>query len=152
MLDLPAGAYTATLSSIGTPGLGLIGVDEVEPSDTAKLINLSSRAPVQGGANDIIAGFVISGVGQQKVMIRGWGIEAGVEPLLTLNQYPSGAFVASNNNWQTDSKAAEIPAHLKLPNPTDAGLLLDLPVGTYTVTLSSVGAKGIGLVGVDAVE
>jgi uncharacterized repeat protein (TIGR02543 family) len=152
LLDLPTGAYTATLSSIGTPGLGLIGVDEVEPSDTAKLINLSSRAPVQGGANDIIAGFVISGIGQQKVMIRGWGIEAGVDPILTLNLYPSGAFIASNNNWQTDSKATEIPEHLKLPKRTDAGLLLDLPVGTYTVTLGSVGAKGLGLVGVDIVE
>ncbi|MDM8559487.1 hypothetical protein [Candidatus Parabeggiatoa sp. HSG14] len=45
-----------------------------------------------------------------------------------------------------------MPANLRLTNPTDAGLLLDLPVGAYTVTLSSVGTKGLGLVGVDAVD
>jgi hypothetical protein len=152
LLDLPAGAYTAILSSVGTKGLGLIGVDEVESNGTTKLINLSTRAPIQGGANDVIAGFIISGSGTRKVMLRGFAIEAGVNPKLTLQKYPSGEAVATNDNWQIDSRASEIPTHLKLPSPTDAGLLLDLPVGAYTVTLSSVGAKGLGLVGVDIVE
>jgi hypothetical protein len=39
-----------------------------------------------------------------------------------------------------------------LGKATDAGLLLNLPVGAYTVILSSVGTKGLGLIGVDAVE
>jgi hypothetical protein len=152
LLELPVGAYTATLSSVSAKGLGLIGVDEVEPSQTAKLINLSTRASIQGGANDMIAGLIITGTGTKKVMIRGFALEAGVDPKLTLQKYPSGETVASNNNWQTDPRASEIPAHLQLPNPTDAGLLLDLQVGAYTVILSSLGAKGLGLVGVDAVE
>ncbi len=37
-------------------------------------------------------------------------------------------------------------------NHSDAGLLLDLPVGAYTVILSSVGTKGLGLVGIDAID
>jgi hypothetical protein len=41
---------------------------------------------------------------------------------------------------------------MKLQSPTDAGLLLDLPVGAYTAILSSVGAKGLGLVGMDAID
>lgn len=156
LLDLSVGAYTVILSSLGTKGLGLIGVDAIESSsDTAKLINISSRAPIQGGANDVIAGFIITGTGMQKVILRGFAIETGVNPKLTLHKYPSGELVASNDNWQTDSRASEVatlPAHLKLKNPTDAGLLLDLPVGAYTVILSSVGTKGLGLVGIDAID
>jgi len=152
LLDLPVGAYTAILSSGGAKGLGLISVDEVESNSTTKLTNISTRASIQGGANDVIAGFIITGTGSQKVMIRGLALEAGVNPKLTLQKYPSGELVATNDNWQTDSRASEIPEHMKLQSPTDAGLLLDLPVGAYTAILSSVGAKGLGLIGVDAIE
>ncbi|EDN65061.1 hypothetical protein BGP_6194 [Beggiatoa sp. PS] len=31
-------------------------------------------------------------------------------------------------------------------------MLLDLPTGAYTVTLSSVGANGLGLIGVNALD
>jgi hypothetical protein len=153
LLDLPVGAYTATLSSVGAKGLGLIGVDTVDGTSIplTKLSNISTRAPIQGGANDVIAGLIITGTGTQKVMLRGFALEAGVNPKLTLQKYPSGEFVATNDNWQTDSRVNEIPTHLVLPNPTDAGLLLDLAAGAYTVTLSSVGEKGLGLVGVDAI-
>jgi len=152
LLDLSVGAYTAILSSEGAKGLGLISVDEVEPNGTTKLTNISTRASIQGGANDVIAGFIITGSGSQKVMIRGLALEAGVNPKLTLQKYPSGEPVASNDNWQTDSRASEIPEHMKLQSPTDAGLLLDLPVGAYTAILSSVGANGLGLIGVDAIN
>jgi hypothetical protein len=152
LLDLPVGAYTAILSSGGAKGLGLISVDEVESNSTTKLTNISTRASIQGGANDVIAGFIISFTGSQKVIIRGLALETGVNPKLTLQKYPSGEPVASNDNWQTDSRASEIPEHMKLQSPTDAGLLLDLPVGAYTAILSSVGAKGLGLVGIDAID
>jgi len=155
LLDLPAGAYTATLSSIGSKGRGLIGVNEVETSNTAKLTNISTRAPIQGDADDVIAGFIITGgisAGIKKVMIRGFALGNGVNPKLTLQKYPSNELVASNDNWRTDVRASEIPEHLKLPNLTDAGLLLYLPAGAYTVRLSSVGAKGLGLIGVNALD
>jgi len=115
-----------------------------------RLINISTRAPIQGGAGDIIAGFVIEGTGTQRVVIRGWDLESGVDPKLTLQKFPSGDFVASNDNWKTDPRYREIPGDMTTSfNDIDAALLLDLPAGAYTVTLSSVGAKGIGLVGVD---
>ncbi|MDM8559716.1 VWA domain-containing protein [Candidatus Parabeggiatoa sp. HSG14] len=153
LLDLPAGAYTATLNSVGTKGLGLLGVDEVEKlGDTAQLINISSRAPIQGGAYDIIAGFMITGTGTKTILIRGFALEPGVDPKITLQTYPNGEFVASNDYWQIDSRANEIPASMALPNSTDAGLLLDLPEGAYTVILSSVGTKGLGLIGIDAIH
>ncbi|RKZ87525.1 MAG: hypothetical protein DRR19_13520 [Candidatus Parabeggiatoa sp. nov. 1] len=157
LLDLPAGAYTVILSSDGTTGIGLVGIDEIErTSDDVQLINMSTRAPIQGGASDIIAGFIIAGQETQKVLLRGWGIEAGVDPQITVQTYPSGDTVAHNNNWGDDpSTAAQItalPEHLKLNNPTEAGLLLDLAAGAYTVILSSAGTQGIGLFGIDMIE
>ena len=153
--ELPAGAYTVTLSSVDTFGLGLVGVDDVEASSTAKLINLSTRASIRGGVYDLIAGLIITGTGTQQVMIRGFGLDAGVDPFLLVQTYPDAADVASNDNWQTGpntSGIAALPTHLQLGKTTDAGLLLNLPAGAYTVILSSVGAKGLGLIGVDAVE
>jgi len=154
LLDLPVGAYTVTLSSVGEKGLGLVGVDAIDGTSipSTKLINISTRAPIHGGAGDIIAGFIIQGTGTQRVVIRGWNLEAGVDPKLVLQKYPSGDFVASNDNWKTDSRYQEIPESMTTDfDEIDAALLLDLPVGAYTVTLSSVRDKGIGLVGVDAI-
>jgi len=152
LLDLPAGAYTAILSSVGNKGRGLIGVNEVESSNTIKLTNISTRAPIQGGADDVIAGFIITGTGNQKVLIRGWGFGAGVNPSITLYSQ-TGKVMAFNNDWQNGTRAAEIS---KLPQSlsksTDAALLLELPAGGYTVRLSSVVAKGLGLIGVNAID
>ncbi|MEK8017371.1 MAG: PKD domain-containing protein, partial [Candidatus Parabeggiatoa sp.] len=71
---------------------------------TAHLINISTRAAILGGANDVIAGFIITGSGAQKVIIRALSLEAGVDPKLTVHQYPSGELLASNDNWQTDPR------------------------------------------------
>jgi hypothetical protein len=153
---LPVGAYTVTLSSIGNPGLGLIGINVIESAATsgAKLENISTRASIQGeGAYDIIAGFIITGTGNQKIVIRGWGLDAGVDPYLKLEKYPSGDFVAHNNNWLINNpRATEMPGHMNLPKVTDAAIVVDLPAGAYTATLMSVGVKGLGLIGVDAIE
>jgi hypothetical protein len=86
-------------------------------------------------------------------VIRGWDLEPEVDAKLTIRKFPSSEFVASNDNWQEDSRYAEIPSHMiSHYDKFDAALLLDLAAGAYTVTLSSVGAKGIGLVGVDAIK
>jgi hypothetical protein len=132
-------------------GVLLMAVFSVAQADV-RLINISTRAPVEGGAGDIIAGFIIEGTGTQRVVIRGWDLEPGVDPKLTLQKYPSGDFVASNDDWETDPRYSEIPSYMTTGfDKIDAALLLDLPAGAYTVTLSSVGTKGIGLVGVDKV-
>jgi len=117
-----------------------------------KLTNLSTRATIQGGANDVIAGFIISGTGSQKVVIRGSGLEAGVNPMLTVQKFPSGEAVASNNDWQVQTApSSAIPAQFAT-EPTNAALLLTLPAGAYTAIMSSVGAKGLGLIEVNAID
>jgi len=152
LLELPVGAYTATVSLSNHSGLGLVSVDfipEENKTATVELINLSTRGMIRGDASDIIAGFIIQGTGSQKILLRGWGLEEGVDPKLKLEKYPSGDLVATNQNWQDDARASEIPSGMELPQITDAGLLLELPVGGYTVTLSSEDKTGLGLVGID---
>lgn len=150
LLDLPAGAYTAILSSNRSQGVGIIGIDAIGSAvPSVKVINISTRASIRGGDEDVIAGFIIKGTENLEVLIRGWGLETGVDPKLTVQKYPSGDFVASNDDWRDNSRASEIPTNLQLPKSSDAGLLLELPPGAYTAILSSVGSKGRGLIGVD---
>ncbi len=123
------------------------------PSSPTKLINISTRASIQGGANDVIAGFIIQGATSQQVIIRGLALEPGVDPKVTLQQFPGGEFIASNNDWQTQTLPSfSIPAQFSPPNITDAALLLILQAGAYTVILSSLGAKGLGLISVDTID
>ncbi|MDM8557651.1 Ig-like domain-containing protein [Candidatus Parabeggiatoa sp. HSG14] len=150
LLDLPAGAYTATLGTVSIKGIGLISIEAIDNGEQqTRLTNLSTRANIQGESGDIIAGFNLTGT--QTVLLRGWGLENGVDPVITLQKYPSGEFVARNDNWQNDPHTDEIVEPYKLPNPTDAALLLDLSAGAYTITLSSMNEKGMGLIGVDIV-
>jgi len=156
LLDLAEGVYTVNLSSVAQTGRGLVGVDAIDSNQNIKLINLSTRAPIKGGADNVVAGFIITGGGTQKIVLRGWGLETGVNPKLTLQKQISNTqwkVIANNDNWQTDARHAEIPAYLTANfESNDAALLRDLQPGVYTVTLSSVGANGLGLVGVDALD
>jgi hypothetical protein len=149
--ELPVGAYTLTLSSVGSQGLGLVGVDALDATGEAKLVNLSTRAPIEGGANDIIAGFISSGECNLKLVIRSWAIEEQVNPYIQLDKF-GGEYLDSNDRWQDHVNGKFIPQHLQLPNPEYAALLKNLPVGVYTATLSSFTASGLGLIGVDVVE
>jgi len=123
------------------------------PSSPTKLINISTRASIQGGANDVIAGFIIQGATSQQVIIRGLALEPGVDPKVTLHQFPGGELITSNNDWQTQTLPSfSIPAQFAPPNLTDAALFLILQAGAYTVILSSLGAKGLGLIEVSTID
>jgi hypothetical protein len=156
LLDLTEGVYMLNLSSVGQTGRGLVGVDAIGSNQNIKLINISTRAPIKGGADNVVAGFIIDGTGTQKIVLRGWGLDAGVNPKIVLQKRSSSnqwQEVATNNDWRTDSRHAEIPAYMTANfESNDAALLRDLQAGVYTVTLSSVGATGLGLIGVDALD
>jgi hypothetical protein len=55
--------------------------------------------------------------------------------------------IASNNDWQTDSRAADIPVSLQPTNSLESVLVRTLAPGAYTAIVSGPGgATGIGLV------
>ncbi len=152
--DLPKGYYTVQLSSKGAKALGIVEVIRLSKTPPVnKLFNISTRALVQGGAYDIIAGFIIKGEGLQKVVIRGTAVDARVDPVLILQELGKTEVMAQNDNWQDSPRASEIPEHLQFGlKSTDAALLLALPEGKYTVILTSLGAKKLGLIEVVAIK
>ena len=157
LLSLGAGVYTAQLSSNGGTGLEVVGVDAVGTSGPV-LTNIGTRAYVSGGQNDAFAGFIVSGSGTLRVMLRGIAVDSGVNPSLLLLKYNGTDWdiLKSNDEWELDSNAAAVgalPSHLRLPDTygNDAGMLLDLGAGVYSVQLSSTSGPGLVMVGVDVV-
>ena len=155
------GTYTVQLSGVrDTSGIGLIEVYERELG-SARLINLSSRLIVGPGAAAGIAGFVVSGPGPKNLLIRGIGpalARFGVasplaDPVLTVSG-PANTVVATNDNWSNAINAVDIAtaatavgAFTLFADSKDAAVLLTLPPGAYTASVSGAnGTRGVGLV------
>ncbi len=146
------GAWPGTKWSRAQPGN--IGAP-YQPSP--RLVNLSSRARVEGGDNILISGLVINDSDNKWVLLRGIGpslASFGVadplsDPVLTIFD-DTGEVVAQSTGWSTNtdpdsiSDAAESVGAFPLEeNSGDSGLLLNLPVGRYSVHVSSAsGASG----------
>jgi uncharacterized delta-60 repeat protein len=157
--DLPAaGGGTGYTVRVGTAsatasGLALAEVYDADPAgSTARLINVSTRGFVGTGANALVPGFVIGGAGPRQLLIRAVGpglAPFGVPGLLVdpqLSVVPLGrtAAVAANDNWGgTPELIAAFGAVGAFGLPAgsgDAAVVVRLPPGAYTVTVSGVGA------------
>ncbi len=76
-----------------------------------RLLNISTRALVQTGANVEIAGFIIGGNVPKQVLIRGRGPSMSgapfnysgtlANPFLQIYSFASSSIIAQNDNWQT---------------------------------------------------
>jgi hypothetical protein len=119
---------------------------------TARLINISTRAVVGTGANILIPGFVISGSGNETLLIRadgpslaGFGVAGTLaQPVLAVFD-SNGNTVASNTGWGTNtnpaqiaSVAASVGAFSFASGSADSAVLVTLPAGAYTVHISGV--------------
>jgi hypothetical protein len=127
----------------------------------SRLINVSTRAFVGTGDQQLIGGFVIAGTGKKRVLIRGIGprlADLGVPAVLTdpiLAVFTSGNVqIASNNNWNQNANAAEIAttatqvgAFSLTAGSMDAALLIELDPGAYTAVVGGFGGTtGVALV------
>jgi hypothetical protein len=110
---------------------------------------------VGAGDNVLIAGFIIQGSGDKRLIVRGIGPSLGAFGVAdslqnpTLELYPGGGgLIAANNDWPDNSNAAEIVATGLAPlNPKESALLLPVAPGNYTAVLRGIGdSTGIGLV------
>jgi len=129
-------------------------------SASLRMVNISSRAAVSGGAQVSIAGFVIGGQQPKTLLIRavgptlaGFGVTGALAaPTLTL--YSGAMVVAANTGWGSAPNAPELAAAASfagafaLPSGSaDSAILATLPPGAYTAIVSSAtGAPGIALV------
>ena len=106
----------------------------------------------------LIGGFIIRG-GPKMVLIRAMGpslTAAGVSPALAdpqLQLFENQTVLRANDNWQTNSNAAQIPATLRPNDPKEAAVLIRLEPGYYTTVVNGAdGGTGIALVEVYEID
>ncbi len=142
LLNLSTGAYTAEVSPEGASGIGLIEVFE-SPNATgdSRLSNISTRAFVGSGLQNLIAGFAIEGDGNLKLVMRSLGqglaaagVATSLDARIQVYTYPDRQLLAENDSWGSGSSASELQSlNLNPPHSSDAALIMALPKGAYTV-------------------
>jgi hypothetical protein len=134
----------------------LVEVYDLNQGIDSKLANLSTRAFVSTTDNIVIAGFMLGGSGNDRIVVRGIGpslAAAGLpnalaDPVLELRD-ANGTLLVANNNWQDNpvSAAELIAAGLAPTNMLEAAIATTLPPGGYTALLAGQNnGTGIGVV------
>ena len=132
------------------------------PFSPQKVINISTRAVVGTGENQLIAGFVVNGTTAKKVLVRAAGpslSQFGVpgvlaDPVLRIIRNSDNYVVRENDNWEAGNDAALISAAAVktgafafAAGSKDAAVLISLPPGGYSATVTGTGgATGVALV------
>jgi hypothetical protein len=124
------------------------------PSDS-RLVNISTRMRV--GTNDdvLIGGFIITGTQSKKVILRAIGPSLAASGIAGALSNPTmelrnsaGALIASNDDWQQSSQAAQIASSGIPPNNAmESAIIATLVPGSYTAIVSGVNnATGIAMI------
>ncbi len=157
LVQLDPGSYTVILRGANnSTGVGLVEIYDVDHGTDSKLGNLSTRAFVQTGNNVVIAGFILDGLDNDSIVVRGIGPsltafgvpDALPDPSLELRD-SNGALVNQNNDWQDDPSQASFLSTFGLAptNDLESGLFSALPPGAYTAVLfGRNNGTGIGVV------
>ena len=140
--------YVGTTSSVGVFGL----------LDPSHLSNLSARAVVPGGQNQLVMGFTIQGNESKTVGLRVLGPSLPLsassaatrmpDPVLELRD-DNGRVINANGDWETNnSQIARIQQTKLAPhNQKEPAIVVALPPGDYTVTVRDANnAAGMALV------
>jgi uncharacterized protein YkwD len=123
--------------------------------DPTLLANVSTRLPAAPDPNALIAGFILTGTQQKKVIIRAIGPSLNIPGQLanpTLDLYSGNTLLGSNDDWQNQpaaDKQAVIDSTIPPTNPLESALVRTLPAnGTvYTAVVHGVGnTSGIAVV------
>lgn len=155
-----AGSYTVTVSN----GAGEVTSDAAAVSFTGsgtagRVVNLSVRTDAGTGAKTLIVGFVVSGSGTQKLLVRGLGPTLGglgvsdylPDPRISVIPLGTGTTVDSNDNWGGDAEVANIGAQvgaypLVSNSSKDAAVVFDTAAGGFTAQVLGAGSStGIAL-------
>lgn len=152
------GTYTVALRGKNDgSGVGVVEMYDIRLEANARLANLSSRGFVSTGDNILIGGFF---AGPQtaavtRVVFRALGPSLSAfkvpqplqDPTLELRDR-NGVLLASNDNWQTDQKAAIEATGLQPSDARESAIVLsNFEPGPYTaIVRGKDGTIGVGLV------
>jgi hypothetical protein len=158
---LAAGSYSAPVAATDNgSGVALLEVYDAATTSAVNVINASTRAFVGTGDAVLIPGFVISGTGALKLLIRAVGptlANLGVSGVLadpTVTLYRGNTALATNDNWSAADAPtmAAVGAFALTAGSRDAALVTTLPAGAYSAIVSGVGnTTGTALVELYAV-
>ena len=135
----------------GTPDKGAFEFGGEIP---VTLANISTRAFVQTGDNVMIGGFIVTGTGAKKVIIRAIGPSLSnfgiTNPLQnpTLELHDGSGVIATNDNWGDATNHQDISnSGLAPSNSLESAILTTLNPGAYTAIVRGVSnGTGIALV------
>ncbi|HEY0944528.1 MAG TPA: immunoglobulin domain-containing protein [Opitutaceae bacterium] len=155
-----AGARTVhAIDTGGRSGITLVDLFDLDTDPENRIVNISARNFVGSGDQVLIAGFIVSGEAPKRLLIRGVGPGLARfdvpgrlgDPRIDVHtnrwegNVPVDTIVASNDDWSTGGVAEmqaafELTRAFPLPDAsTDAALIVELPVGIYTVVLTGKG-------------
>jgi uncharacterized protein GlcG (DUF336 family) len=118
-----------------------------------RTVSVSTRANVDTGTNQLIAGFTVVGGDPKQLLIRalgpsltGFGVPGALsDPTLTLYN-STGASLAFNDDWNLAANSGQIPTRLRPTDSREAAILTTLLAGSYTaIEAGKGGTSGIGL-------
>ena len=151
------GSITPTQKMVTVTNLLNAKVDFVStrPVTPTLLANVSTRLPVGTDPNALIAGFILTGTQDKKVIIRAIGPSLNLPGQLnnpTLELYQGNTLLASNDDWQNQPAAdrqAVSDSGIPPSNTLESALVRTLPANglTYTAVMRGVGnTTGIAVV------
>ena len=150
------GNYTALLRGVGeTTGIAIVEVYELD-SSSSRLANISTRGRVGLDQKVMIAGFIVRGNSQKKVIVRALGPSLNsnssvqgelADPALELYNR-DGALIGANDDWVDSPQYAEIVAStVPPPDRRESAIVGNLPPGSYSAIMRGANVtQGIGLV------
>lgn len=124
----------------------------------ATFANISTRLKVETGDNALIGGFIVTGAGSKRIVVRAIGPSVPLTGTLgnpTLELYNgAGQVIAANDNWQeAPNKQEIIDSSLAPTNPMESAILTTVTPGNHTAIVRGAGGEtGIGLVEVYDLE
>jgi N-acetylneuraminic acid mutarotase len=140
-------------------GFGATNVNEVfVVSTTANFANISTRLKVETGDHALIGGFIVTGTGSKRILLRAIGPSLPVpgalaNPSLELHN-SAGQLVAANDNWQNAPNKQEIiDSSIPPSHDLEAAILTTVAPGNHTAIVRGENAStGIALVEVYDLE
>ncbi len=152
-----AGSYTVTISTSAgatTSSAAVLTVNAATTgTSTARIINLATRVQIGGSAGTPILGFVTSGSGSKKLVLRaiGPGLAAfnitGTVADPSLSLVSGTATIASNDNWNSADATtiAASGAFALTAGSKDAVIVATNSSGSYSAVVGANGGSGLSL-------
>ena len=153
-------AGAQVVNAADTDGDGVEDSSDAFPLDNTKSIaprlsNISTRGLVKMLDEVMIGGVIITGSVPKTVVIRARGLSMlGADSNLTglmadpsVQLFRGADLIDSNDNWESHSRATELPENMRPVRPEEAVIMATLEPGAYTAIVRGVSnGQGVGIV------